>query len=333
MKKYPKIIDALKDKNNKEIITSYYKDLKEYLNKEFQEMDDSLLVSYLMAHIVNLYEAEDDLGKQIFINRINNGFTIIDFMNDFVDKINGSKAELGDRVKPEVIPELMELKNYKATDVYKELSKSNKEIAKLIKEKHGYFTMSELKKKAKEEPPEGVFKPYIISEDELHIIECTKEYGVFNQLAHLLYDEKKGYRYCCDHEINCEEDELKRLLVNTKHNNPRFDILFNDGTIIEYYRGDIRKKPYNFKQVVILTKLYYAKNYKEMKEKYEKAMYISSTNNDSVSYQLGRNMVIDSFLKVIDLLDAYEEVYTRKMIDDSKKEFIKIQETAKKYNL
>lgn len=329
----PDIVRLLEDDENRKIVTELRKNIKKYLVNEFQDLDDKTIELYIMGYIINAYEIQpNDFSKKLFIDSLCNNAYLAELMDDFVEKINGTKSIIGDRVRIDAIEIINQLKDYKKSDIYKELSKSNKEIAKIIKQYHGYFTITELKKLA-DNPPKGKFVPYIISNEELEIIECVKENNFINKLGHILYDENKGQRICCNPDISSEEDILKNLLANTGKNNPPFDIVFKDGTIVDYYRGYIRVRRYNFKHVIELVKLYYAQNFEKMKERYNKKIFITNLTNEELSYQIGKQMVVSSFISVLNILNGYEQIYTKQMIENSKKEFVKIKETVEKYDL
>ena len=44
-------------------------------------------------------------------------------------------------------------------------------------------------------------------------------------------------------------------------------------------------------------------------------------------------MILNSFVIVQDMLEAYNDVYTQKKIDEYKKIYTMLKETSKKYNL
>ena len=334
MGKNPTIVDFLNQEEYRLLISNMYMSAKEYLDEEFQDMDDDEMISYLRAHFTNKYESiSDDLTKNIFMMSLGNGSTILEILYDFIEKVNGTKAKMGDMIDKDAIEQLQELKKYKDTQIYKELSKSDKEISKIIRKFNGYSTITELKRKAeeKDEPRRFPFRQYKISKEELEIIERTKKYFFPNQLAHMLYDEKISQDYYCDHEIRNDDEILKKLLVTTNKDNPRFEIIFRDGMIVDYYKGEIRVKPYSYRQVLEYTKLFCAANFEEMRECFENTNGV--LDQEITSYRLGRQMIINSFVNVYSMLFALENIYTQKMIDDSKKTFVKIKETAKKYDL
>lgn len=327
----PIIIDLLKSSEYRQIVANMYFNAKQYLDEEFQFEDDRTMISYVRAYFTNVYESIDnDKAKQLFLMSLNSGFTFVELMDDFVEKINATKATMGDLIHKEIVKEFEELRDYKDTKINQELSKSNKEISKIINEFHGYTTPTKIRRAMKDD---SIYQEYKISEEELQIIERTKKYFMPNQLAHMLYDEKKDSDYYCDHEINSDDEMLKRLLVSTNKDNPRIEIVFPDGMIVDYYKGDIRIKPYNYSQVVEYTKLFCAAHYEEMKTCFEATLRIMGSDDDYPTYELGKQMILNSFVNVYAMLHSYEEIYTQKMIDDSKKEFVKIKETANKYYL
>ena len=328
MEKEPIIITILKSQEYRQIVTGMYLNAKPFLNEEFQKIDDRTMMSYVRAHFTNIYqEIDNEKAKSLFLMSLGNGFTFIELMDDFVEKINGTKAKMGDLIHKDVALELESLKEYKDTKIYKELSKSNKEIAIIINDYHGYITPTIIRKRLNDN-----YTPYDykISEEELEIIERTKKYFMPNQMAHMLFDEKKDSEYYCNHEINGEDEILKKLLVTTNKDNPRFEIVFPDGIIIDYYKGDIRVKPYNYRQVLEYIKLFYAAYYNEMRECFEKTIN-RGMRDDYPKYEIARQMILNSFVNVYAMLHSYEDIYTQKMIDDSKKTLVKIKETAKKY--
>lgn len=355
----PGIVRLLKTALYERILRIAYIEEKHNLHEDFQDIDEDLMISHIKAYIIKAYEdIEEEVERELFLDLIRepgimeNG--IIDvtifhtLIREFIRSLNSLKSNIGDRVNKSVIYNFKELERYKTTSIYKGLRKSNSKIAQIIKDYHGYFTLKELKEKANEEPiGKGIYKEYIISEEELKIIEAVKECPSLNQISHLLYDTRKNCEFHCDHEIRSDSDIFKKLLVYTKKDNPRFNIIFEDGTIVCYNEGDIRIRPYNFKHLLKYTKLYFAKNYDYMLNIYENPLTINfnidselfefgptiePTNIEANKEEIARQMIINSSNHVLDMLIDYEDIYTKKIIDDSKKELVKIKEITKKYD-
>jgi hypothetical protein len=326
----PRIVDVLMSSEYRQIVARMYLKAKPFLHEEFWDSDDRIMLSYVRAHFTNVYqEIDNDTAKSLFLMSLGNGFTFVELMDDFVEKINGTKAKMGDLIHKDIVEQLADLKDSRDTKIFQELCKSNNEISRIICEFHGYLTPTKIRRYIKENIP---IDDYLFTEEELEIIERTKKYFLPNQLAHMLYDEKKNSEYSCNHEINNSEEELKRLLVSTNKDNPRFEIVFKDGMIVDYYKGDIRVKPYNYAQVLDYTKLFCAAYYDEMKACFEATM-IFNPDEKATPYELGKQLIMNSFVNVYAMLHACEDIYTQKMIDDSKKTLVKIKETAQKYYL
>ena len=331
--KTPNIVDLLKTQLFDDIIHLAYIKSKKYLHDDFQDLDDDLMVSHVKAFIVMVHNSlDDDLEKEEFINGIQNvvkGPTMIHILvRDFIGNVNSLKSKIGDFVDKSIIEVMKELDNYKCTEVYKTLSKGNNQIASIIKNAHGYLTIKELKEHCHDEQ---IDEKYVISEEEIKIIEIAKKYPHSNQLAHLLFDDKKDLDYYCDHEINGEKDALKHLLISTNKQNPKYDIVFEDGTIACYNEGYIRIRSYNFKHVLKYTKLYFAKNYDKLLSFINDPMNAMLFDIDSPDKK-GAYLITQSTLYVRVLLSSYETVYTRKMIEDSKKRLDEVKKLTKKYD-
>ena len=327
------IVELLKTELFNFLIKNAYIDEKKFLHEDFQDVEDDLMISHAKAYIVKIYDGlETAEAKKEFIDFLNDmaGPTMIhSLVRDYMANVNSLKYKIGDRVDQKLPETIKELEGYKDSNVYKELSKDNNKIARIIKEYHGYLTLKELKSKCHEESNDG---EYIVSEEEIKIIEATKNYPIPNQLAHLIFADRKEWDYHCDHEIKNENEALKSLLVSTNKSNPKYDIVFDDGTIVCYKAGDIRVRAYNFKQVLRYTKLYCARNFDKM------SLFFDDPKNSKrfdaeTPENKGKQFIIQSFIRTRGLLADYECVYTKKMIEDAKTNLDKVKELTKKYDL
>lgn len=349
--KIPSIVYVLKmNLVGKKIVSEYLRQ-KEKLLPEFQDIDDEIMISHAKGYIAKVYEEKSPTEQVELLLRLRDSLqseAVISFLvGEFIKCLNALKANIGDPVHETALYKLKELEQYEKEDIYKKISQENNRIAKIIKEYYGYVTIGELKAKCHDEPRGGkFFKEYIVSEEEIKLIEAVKKCPVPNQMAHLIYDTRKNNEYHCDHEIRSESDALKQLLVSTNKDSPRYNIIFEDGTIVCYNEGDIRVRPYKFGQVLRYTKLFFAKNYETMLNAYTNPLIFSinmedgsiSITNDSEVFEfepdsefVTQQMVINSFINVINMLNDYEDVYTKKIIEDSKQDLEKAKELTKKY--
>lgn len=327
------IIEVLNDPEVEKRIRGIYKVVSTHLRDEFKCIDEDTMISYAKAYLIREYNSiENKYDKKHFIVEIKKAI-IYPVLGNFIRSLNGTLAKPGELVNKYIVSEIRELKDSKDTEVYRILSQNNKYIAKEIARYHGFHTIEYFKRKAKENENVQSYLEHIIPEEELKIIEATKNYPIPNQIAHTLYDVRNNIYYYCDHTINSEDEILKNLLVSTKQHNPRFEIVFKDGTIVEYNNGDIRIKPYTFKQLVEYTKLYFAKEFNGLLSTYDSCNQPTTLGQPVSNEKKGKDMLLDSYTVVRNMFIEYEEIYTQKMIEDSKKELALLKETSKKYHL
>ena len=140
---------------------------------------------------------------------------------------------------------------------------------------------------------------------------------------HELYDVEGMLWPYCEYEDIPEDSILKRFAFHTDESNPLFKIIFEDGTIVEYLFGDLRVLPYKYQDMITLTKLYMTKELQDNdifdtmsipKEDFIMLVRISANRSQAI-------------------LNTLSTVYTKRMIDDSKKEIEGIKELVKEYNL
>ncbi len=317
--------EYLVDANGINYIHMLYEEYKEKLSSKFQNEDEYTFFSYLKAYFIYEYLKKDDRQKELFIVTLEKGIGYKSTFKEFIEKINAIDATPFELTDKEVLDRLAELRIQSNESIYRELSKSNKEIAKIIKKNYNYYTIDEIK--------EGKSlrignKEYKLSNEEIEIIDGVKKNFQLNQFAHMVYDEKGYFCYECDSEIHNDDEVLKRFLVNTNRNNPEIKIIYSDGKIVDYYNGYIRLKPYNFKDIVEYTKLYYTENYEELK-RFQQDRFKTKT----MSYKVGKSMICLSFEKAISILDGLEDIYTKKTIEEAKEEFTKLKKIVKEYDL
>jgi len=318
------ILNTLNSPDYEELIHNMYLCSEEIINDKWK--DEEKFTAYLKAYcIYEFLKTCDERQKGLFLLSLDLGFGFISVFTDFIEKINATEAKMADLINEDVLEDFKELSLYISNPIYKELSKSNKVIAKIIKEHHKYLTMEEIKSGKYLHSfcnPTG----YKITGREIEMLDRARKFSKLNTLAHMLYDEKGLATYHCDHTIKNDKEILKKFLMNTSSNNPEYDIIFEDGTIINYFMGNIRVKPYNFQDVITYTKLFYAMHFVEMKEYF-------NIKDKQISVETAKQMVKSSFVNVIGMLYALEDVYTQKMIDDSKNELVKIKKIVKEYDL
>ena len=330
MDELDKLIDILNTEEKNELMHEMYQTAKDMLDRRWHNIDEEDMLSYIKAYCIYLYlNMDDERQKGLYLLAIEMNFAFIGIFSAFVDKMNAIKARMSDLKDKNVLESLKLLYKYINDPKYEELSKSNFEIADMIKDYHGYFTIDEIKSGKylyDKNNPLG----YQLTGREIEIIDRTKKYYQLNQLAHMLYDEEGIYHYYCDKNIYSNEEILKRFIVDTNKENPQYEIVFDDGIILDYVMGNIWIKPYKFNHVLTYTKLFYVKNYDSMRDYYYSILHIKP---ETLPKTIKKQMIMSSFMNVIKMFYALEDVYSQKMINDSKEDFVKIKRIVKDYDL
>lgn len=238
--------------------------------------------------------------------------------NSIYKLLETSKATLGEVIEKDYLAQITNLSEYAEDPLYKDISEYNSDISKLIRRTQFYYSINQIKKGNYKGPMD-----YRLSQKEIRTIENVKFIRPINKMIHDFYDEEGvAFKYCAYNKIP-EDSILKRFAFHTDEDNPLFDIVFEDGTIVEYLCGDLRVLSYKFQELVVLTKLYFVQSLKE-----SGVIDIDSLNREQLIEEVqSAAHTAENVLKIQD------EVYTKKMIDTSKKNLENIKRLVKEYNL
>lgn len=311
------LIEALKSDDFIEAAEeSYYSHTKnkEDSNVSFEEYIYTLRGLFIEEYICAITEEEI---YYIMESLKNSDVEAVD-ANSIFKLIEATKSKIGDLVEKDIIKELEKMSDYKDEPIYNELSKYNKDIAKYIKKENFYYSIKQIKMGNYEM---GI--NYRLSQKEIRMIENVKMIGPINRIIHANYDTNDFLWPYCEYNEIPGDSVLKRFAFHTNEENPMLNVIFEDGTIVEYLCGDLRVPSYNFQSLLVLTKLNIVKILNEneifdMKEISKKEF----------------KQVLDLAIGIsLDDLSALDEVYTKKMIDDCKQELDDIKQFAKDYNL
>lgn len=322
----PKLEDLIDAVNSVEFVDAAEK-IFYLLSQRFdlKDYDRDLFVSYLKASFVIEYKiSESDTEKEKLIMEASVGGIYPEDAYWIFDTLSVSKAKIGQVINEVLVKKLRRLNKYINDSRYETLSKKDDVIREVVKEVNGYYTIDEIKS--------GNYigqANYRLSEEEIKALEYTKMTACLNKIIHDLYDERRiiGYNICSYDEIE-EDNVLKKFDFHTNKTNPEFEIIFDDESIIRYRRGDIKVKPYTFDDIIKYVKLYIIDSYEKLGEIKDEIIAIKDFDNE-----LLKEMVCMVVFELFYDLDELEDVYTKKMIDASKKELDKVKRLCKKYNL
>ena len=315
------IINLIKTIKTKEFI-SKANELYESFNSEKVNMKVSFeeYLSAIKGTFVDLYiaAAEEDDMDYILEAAKKNDISAVDAEGVF-KKIEASKSIIGELVEGDYLENTInKMSEDQDETMYTDLSKYNGIISSIIKKYHTYFDIKKIKS-GDYKGPAG----YRLSQSEIEKAELVKMIGPINRMIHNLYDVEGTLWSYCEYEDIPEDSILKRFAFHTDEQNLLFKIVFEDGTIVEYIYGDYRVLPYNYQDMVTLTKLYMTKELKD--------------NNifdiDFIPKEDFINLTRVCANKSQAILNTLGVVYTKRMIDSSKKELDDINKLVKEYDL
>lgn len=315
------IIDLIKNIKTKEFVdktNELYKSFnsgKVHIKVSFEEY-----LSAIKGTFIDLYIAatdEEDMNYIIEAAKKNN-ISAVDAEGIF-KKLEATKSKTGELVEKDYLENTINMMSeYQYETIYDDLSKYNGFISNIIKKYHTYYDIRKIKYGDYEGPVD-----YRLSKSEIEKIELVKPLGPLNRVIHDLYDVEGILWSYCEYEDIPEDSILKRFAFHTNESNPLFKIIFEDGTIVEYIFGDLRVLTYKYQDMLTLTKLYMTKELQ-----------------DNNIFDIGLvpkedfiNLTRMCANKSQAILNTLGTVYTKRMIESSKKELEGIKELVKEYNL
>ena len=339
MNKIDKFIELLNSRKIAKKIDRLYEDDKRILFKKVrnQRLYEACLKSAILSDYLMKTEdiVEDTIVKRLEDGSIFDEYTNVPYiMNAFVSKV-------GDPIKRLDKSYIDELLYFEEDDAFPNLDDRENEIIKVIKDEMDMVTFDEfingLCKKEKESDNSA------ITIDELKKISYVKMIpGIINYI-HLLYDDfgdNEDDIGCAYAEI--KENYLKPFAFHTTYNRPTRTILFDDETILYYSEGDFRFLPYTFSDIVYLVKLGMIDIYRNGPNEDEEDIALRDlANNEELSEipiedmneLLFEHLAIFALSDIYDIFEAVDFQYSRKMIEDSKKELEKYRDLTLRYKL
>lgn len=238
--------------------------------------------------------------------------------NDMFKTCEASKSKPGDIVEIDYFKQRINITEYQDESMYDDLSKYDSIISKIIKKEHCFYSIKQIKRGDYVGP-----QNYRISQKEIRTIENVKLIKPLNKLIHDLYDVTGTFFDYCEYDDIPEDSILKKFAFHTGKNNPLFKIVFEDGTIVEYLEGDLRVLSYKYQDLLELTKLHMIQ---ELQQNYIYDIDSLAKKDFVIVVEVASNMSKG-------VLNTLEDVYTKRMIDSSKRELNSIKELVKEYDL
>ena len=340
MDNYTRLLNFLKSEDFKNFI---YENYSEYINKLNQELrNPDVFMSYCRAFIIDAYYMIDDDKKNTFVNKIIKKGLLETEIEYLTFRLNACSAKPNDHINKESKKFFAELEPYKDSIISKSLSQYREEIFNMLSEEMRVYTIKQIKDgdyEILERDSDGRMSEIILEDSEIKTIEAAHKAGELFDLGHILYDDIKYVKrpsilggFVIDNLITCDyekadNDGVGNIVFNTLKDRPRYelDIVFEDGIIMQYHQGNIKKKPYTIDQMMTYI---YADVTKILKELGFDENNISSIDSDTLM-----STIEDACIEVCSQSDFLEEIYSKKMISDSKKYVKKLIKIAKEENL
>ena len=241
MDKLRLFIKLLNSKQTKELFVEFYNDNAECISSKWR--DETRFITFLKAYFLDRYLESSDNTKDLLFNELKDGDLNVGILEPFIDLIRGSEANVNDNLEGVELTEFSELYEYLDDPIYEFLSSNNKYIRDFTIRNNGFIPLAIL-----ESGNYYVQGNYKLSKKEISTIKFAKLMAPIISLVHSKYDELDTFdeRTICNYNA-IEDEQLKKLVPHTDNDNPEIEVLFPDGTIINYFKGDIRLYPFDMK--------------------------------------------------------------------------------------
>lgn len=318
------------------IFINYAENLNSKVNTE-------QFTTFLKAFILDMYNAKDsEEKKEKFVKRMEHARLEEYEIEYLILKLNTCLSKPNDHIDKESVEFFEELEVYKSDNLCRVLSKYKDATFRMIADDlGGIFTIKQIKDGDYYIVHRGENRRidefgYTLAEDEIKALEDAHKASALVDIGHSLYDDftyipheilgKKSYERLinCDY-VKADEDGLGSMVFHTGKDTPQYktDIVFEDGIIMSYHRGDIRKNPYTLDELLSFV---YADTARELRD--DGVNDISSMNPEDL-----KQMLLYSGLEVFSQLESFSKIYSKKMIDDAKVYVKKLGKIVEEENL
>lgn len=340
MDSYTRLVNVLKSDVFQKYIYTNYKEYIDKLKKDLRKPE--VFMKYCRAFIMDLYFHYDDEKREMLVDKIvHDGLTEteVDFL---VFRLNACMAKPNDHIDEESEEFFEELDPYKDKPLAKSLSKYREDIFSVLSREMGVFTIKQIKEGDYHIPQrdaEGRMGEYFLGDDEIQTIEAAHKASVLVDLGHSLYDDIEytkrpsilggiaiDKKITCDYE-KADSDGLGNLVFNTLKDSPKIevDIVFEDGIMMQYHLGGIKKKPYTIDEMMTYI-------YADIARLLEEEGY-DEKNIDTIDSHSFDMIIEEACIEISAQSDFLGEIYSKKMIDKAKKYIKRLTKIAKEENL
>lgn len=340
MDSYTRLLNVLKSDSFKNYIYTNFDEYIDRLNQDLKNPD--IFMKYCRAFVVDIYLSLDDDMKNKLVNQIErNGLTDTE-MDFLIFNLNACVSKPNDHIDKESEEFFEELEPYKDKPLSKLLTQYRKEIFEVLSREMGVFTINQIKDGdyyIPQKDSEGRMSEYILDDNEIETIENAHKASLLVDIGHSLYDDIKYTQrpsilggvvidkyITCDYE-KADNDGLGNIVFDTLKDGPKLeiDIVFEDGIIMQYHKGAIRKKQYTNDEMMTYI---YADITRMLEEDGYDENNISTIDPDDLE-----STITFACMEITAQSDYLGKIYSKKMIDSSKKYVKKLVRIAKEEKL
>lgn len=328
-------INLLNSNKVEEMLYEYYLVHEDNLSERWQ--DEERFTRYLKAFYVERFNNAPQEIKSLLIEELKDEDLNVGVVESFVEIIRSSEATVRSTIDGADSSELQELEELNEDAVYEKLDDMHDWVRGLVIEHNNFLTIEQLKSGQ-------YFLPmgYRLDEHEIRMIECSRYMIPVINLVHMHYDvlsDAFDETTTCDYS-SIEDDVLRSIIPHTDKDNPEVDVILDDGTMVNYYKGDIRIYPCTFSKLVYYIKLMFVDNYYNGESNpllklvlEEEDSTCLDTDFDEMTEEQFERLFQFAIDMTTDICKSLMHVYSKKMIKESKKKVKELRELAIKYNL
>lgn len=342
------LLEVLKSRDFEIEAKLRFNEYSDDLLEEVRNLD--LFTKMCRAYLIDEYsKLKTEEEKKAFVSRIERVPLEEEVIEKIIYELNACVSKQNDIVDRKNIEFFNKLKPYLDKPICKELSEYKDQIFEIAQDElGGIFTIQQIKDGDYFIPyldgTMGVktLQPYILNEDDIKAFEDAHKAGVLVDLGHQIYDNseyvihKKALgdtgvvltnpqrEFGCDYE-EADKNGLGGMIFTACDDRLKgdFEVVFEDGVIMQYHNGTIRRKKFTLNQILAYI-------YADIAMELEEIGVSDYRNMDPDEFESTLNY---RTLEVFAKSDNLGNIYSKKMIDSSKKYVKKLTDLANKYRL
>ncbi len=328
-------IKQLNSRVVEELLLDYYYENADAINSKYR--DEKKFIAYLKAFYIEKFLSYPPELQRILIDQLQDGNLNTSVVENFIDVINGSEAKVEENIDGISLSDFIDLYAYRDDPIYDLLSEKDEYIFNLIRDINGFVTLDELKSGNYVFPDN-----YRLDSKEITMLEKSNLLREIINWAHINFDQYSDEldgRTLCNFDL-IEDETIRSIVPHTNKDNPEIEIVLPDGTIVNYFKGDIRFYPLSFKALAEYIKLTFIDNYYNGDENpflkmklFNDGICLDDVNIDEMTREQFEILLTYATDMATDAIRSLTNIYSKKMISDAKDKVKTLKTLVYKYKL